>query len=372
MHWRDPGVRGSRWIHDVAFRDSSDGHGWRVAAQRPFYSLDTRWSFGIRRCSRTSPSSPSIASASASPVTAARRTSASCSYGWSDGLSNGWSRRITFGLRREHAMFDDCARRTGAGRAARGPAPRLPVPALRGRAGRLRDDPQPRPDLAHRGPAVSALRYALEVGWSTPALGADRDALLAHAEASRGWRIGDDDSMFADAQADDARRGRFARRRPAVRQACATTARPGRAACSSRASAAGTATNSTRTTSSRSAATPACAAIRSAIQAGSGTALLTVEQRFFTKYSLWQLADVGAAVFFDMGRALGDSALGPERGLRAAQGRRLRPPPRQHALGARQRPAPRRRLPARRAAQQSTRCSSWCRRSAVSEGASGG
>ncbi len=33
LHWRDPGVRGSRWIHDVAFRDSNDGHGWRVEAR---------------------------------------------------------------------------------------------------------------------------------------------------------------------------------------------------------------------------------------------------------------------------------------------------------------------------------------------------
>ena len=30
----------------VAFSDSNDGHGWRVKVERPFYSLDTRWSFG--------------------------------------------------------------------------------------------------------------------------------------------------------------------------------------------------------------------------------------------------------------------------------------------------------------------------------------
>ena len=46
-------------------------------------------------------------------------------------------------------------------------------------------------------------------------------------------------------------------------------------------------------------------------QAGSATALLTLEQRFFTRYSLWKLADVGAAVFFDAGRAWGEPGLGP-------------------------------------------------------------
>ena len=77
VHWRDPGVRGSRWIHDVAFSDSNDGHGWRVELERPFYSLDTRWSFGtalqhdqIRRAGLP-------ASVSASPATAGRRSSAS-------------------------------------------------------------------------------------------------------------------------------------------------------------------------------------------------------------------------------------------------------------------------------------------------------
>jgi outer membrane translocation and assembly module TamA len=38
---------------------------------------------------------------------------------------------------------------------------------------------------------------------------------------------------------------------------------------------------------------------------------MTLEQRYFTKYSLWQLASVGAAVFFDMGRAWGETPLGP-------------------------------------------------------------
>jgi hypothetical protein len=42
---------------------------------------------------------------------------------------------------------------------------------------------------------------------------------------------------------------------------------------------------------------------------------MTVEQRYYTKYSLWKLADVGAAVFFDMGRAFGDPLLGPSENL---------------------------------------------------------
>src|SRR4029077_20331230 len=50
-------------------------------------------------------------------------------------------------------------------------------------------------------------------------------------------------------------------------------------------------------------------------QTGSSLALLTVEERYYTKYSLWKLADVGGAVFFDMGRTWGDSAFGPTENL---------------------------------------------------------
>jgi outer membrane protein assembly factor BamA len=41
VHWRDPGVRGSRWVHDFAFSDSNDGHGWRVEGSAVLL-LDTR------------------------------------------------------------------------------------------------------------------------------------------------------------------------------------------------------------------------------------------------------------------------------------------------------------------------------------------
>jgi hemolysin activation/secretion protein len=50
-------------------------------------------------------------------------------------------------------------------------------------------------------------------------------------------------------------------------------------------------------------------------QAGSGTALVTLEERFFTKYQLWKLADVGAAIFFDMGKAYGETPFGPSEDL---------------------------------------------------------
>jgi hemolysin activation/secretion protein len=50
-------------------------------------------------------------------------------------------------------------------------------------------------------------------------------------------------------------------------------------------------------------------------QTGSGRALLTVEQRFYTNRTLWRLAKIGAAVFADVGKTWGESAFGPTGGL---------------------------------------------------------
>ena len=82
-------------------------------------------------------------------------------------------------------------------------------------------------------------------------------------------------------------------------------------------------------------------------QAGDGRWLFTAEQRFFTSWYPFQLFNVGAAVFYDMGATWGRDPLGtPSAG--PAAGRGLRPAPRQQPLGARQCAARRRRVSARR------------------------
>jgi len=154
------------------------------------------------------------------------------------------------------------------------------------------------------------LRYALEAGWSTPALGADRDGLLLHAEASRGWRLGIDDTMFADAALTTRIEGGSA-----VDGLLSGSLRYYRPTGSSGVFFAGfTAGIGHDLDADHELTIGGDSGLRGyplRYQAGSATALLSLEQRFFSKHSLWQLADIGAAVFFDMGRAWGDSPMGP-------------------------------------------------------------
>jgi hypothetical protein len=308
VHWRDPGVRGSRWIHDVAFRDSNDGHGWRVEAQRPFYSLDTHWSFGTAL--QQDLSIEPVYRLGERVAGYERRTEfGELQYGWSDGLNNGWTRRITAGLRREHANFDV---------APDDPMPdvipvdrNLDYPFLRFEG--VQDDfetIQNRDQISRTEDLLYGSRYALEIGWSTTALGADRDALLAHAQASRGWHIGDENSLFADARLTMRVEGGSL-----VDGLLATGLRyyhptgPRGVFFAGMSTAAGHALDADHELTIGGDTGLRGYPLR--YQAGSGTALITLEQRFFTKYSLWRLADVGAAVFFDLGRAWGETPLGP-------------------------------------------------------------
>jgi outer membrane protein assembly factor BamA len=308
VHWRDPGVRGSRWVHDLAFSDSNDGHGWRVELERPFYSLDTRWSFGtaLQQDQWVEP----VYRQGERVAGYGRETEyGEIRYGWSDGLENGWTRRVTTGFRREHATFEAALDEPSP---ATLPEDRLlDYPFLRFEG--VQDDFETirnRDQIARTEDQLFGTRYALEVGLSSTGLGADRDALLAHAEAGRGWRLAEDRSLFADLKlttrlesgsvADGLLSGGMRYYHPTGPRGvffAGLSAAAGHELDADHELAIGGDTG--------------LRGYPLRFQAGSGTALLTLEQRYFTKYSLWQLASVGAAVFFDMGRAWGEAPLGP-------------------------------------------------------------
>jgi hypothetical protein len=312
LHWRDPDVAGSRWVNDFAWRDSDDGQGWSVAVERPFFSLDSHWATGIAL----------LEDSTIEPVYRLGERVAGYSrdaqfgelrFGLSAGLQEGWTHRTIFGFRREHTEFSP---------ALDEPMPdvmpadrRLDYPFLRVEG--IQDDfgvTQNHDQIARTEDQAFGLRYAVELGWSTPGLGADRDALLMHADVGRGWRIVDEDTMFADA--------------------AFTTRVEGGSPIDSLLSASlryyrPTGPNSVFYAGFFGAAGQELDADHELTiggdtglrgyplryQAGSATALLTVEQRIYTRYSLWKLADVGAAVFFDAGRAFGETPLGSAENL---------------------------------------------------------
>lgn len=102
--WIDPNVLGSRWDLEAEYRDLSDGSAKYLEIERPFYSLDSRWSVGgsflddERLQTRYDLGKPVDVLRVNSRVT-------DLHFGWSKGLIDGWTRRWLVGLRSDEQGF---------------------------------------------------------------------------------------------------------------------------------------------------------------------------------------------------------------------------------------------------------------------------
>jgi hemolysin activation/secretion protein len=312
LHWRDPGVRQSRWITDLALRESDGGQGWSAMAERPFYSLDARWSTGIA-LQQDETVDPVYRLGERVAGYRRRAEFVELRYGRSDGLLGGWSRRTTWGFRREHADFGVAPDETAP--AVMPDARRLDYPFVRLEG--VQDDFETahnRNQIARTEDQQFGIRYALEAGWSSEALGADRSALLLHAEAGRGWRLAGDGAMFADAALTT--RVEDGSTRDSLLSGDLRYYRPtGPRGVFFAGFSAGVGSDLDADHELTIGGDTGLRGYPLRYQAGSATALVTFEQRFFTGRSLWGLADLGAAAFFDMGRAWGRPGLGPAENL---------------------------------------------------------
>lgn len=308
MRWRDPDVWGSRWRSELALRDSDDGAGTFVALERPFYSLDTRWSAGFEFAQEESIENV-YHLGEAVAAYGQDKDQAEIRFGWSRGLQDGWTHRLIAGLRHEQATFKMAPAEVAP--------PALPVnrdlayPFLRLEG--VQDDFETvrnRDQIARTEDLQFGLRYAFEIGLADGAFGSDRSAALLRAEASRGYRFDDRQSLFVQgsltgrlehgALADGRLFGgaRYYRETgPKSTFFAALSGEFGHALDADHEIAIGGDTG--------------LRGYPLRYQNGSGRALLTVEQRYYTNRSLWKLADIGGAIFFDMGQSWGDSAFGP-------------------------------------------------------------
>lgn len=104
ISWTDPNVLGSRWDLATEYRDLSDGSAKYLEIERPFYSLDSRWSVGgsflddERLQTRYDLGKPVDVLRVNSQVT-------DLHFGWSKGLIDGWTRRWLVGVRSDEQGF---------------------------------------------------------------------------------------------------------------------------------------------------------------------------------------------------------------------------------------------------------------------------
>ena len=312
LHWRDPNVGGSRWVNDIAYRDASDGQGWSFMLQRPFYQLDSRWSTGLALQEDESVE-PVYRLGEQVAAYGRKAEFAEFSFGRSSGLRDDWTRRFIYGFRREHSEFEFAPDEIAPTVLPEDRLLDYPFVRIEG----VQDDfetTQNRDQIARTEDLHFGMQYALELGYSTPVLGADRNAALMHADASRGWRLGERNSMFANAALNGrVESGAAADTLLSTGLRYYHTTGPNSLFFTGLVAATGWDLDADHELTLGGDNGLRGYPLR--FQTGSSLALMTVEQRYYTKYSLWKLADVGGAVFFDMGRTWGDSAFGPTENL---------------------------------------------------------
>jgi outer membrane protein assembly factor BamA len=308
VDWTDPNVFGSRWTTDLTYANSSDGTQRFLRVARPFYSLDAPWGTKI--------------SASKFDRTISRynlgnivdqfndnENSYELSGGVSRGLIDGWTKRLTFGMRYDRNVFlvtpvtSLPAHQLPPDRTLSYPF--LGFHILQDKYKKVGDENQiGRTEDLYFGTEVKG-----EVGWSNSAFGADRNAIMLAAKALRGIELTELQQLFLTSTFSS--RIEVGRARNLKADAGAKYYWRWRTDWLLYAGLSGTVTDSLDP--DKQLLLGGDNGLRGyplRYESGTSRALLTVEQRFYTDWYPFRLARVGGAIFADVGRTWGRGVIG--------------------------------------------------------------
>ncbi|HEY6452978.1 MAG TPA: hypothetical protein VIX87_10315 [Steroidobacteraceae bacterium] len=304
--WADPNVWGSRWQDSLLYEDNSDGRVWNVAANYPFYSLETRYDGG-----GTTGDSRSVVTRYdlGNPFDAYRfdwRVT-DVYLGRALRIDESWTERLLLGFRHDQSQFSSAPSQTL----------RAPLPADRDlaypyvRMQWLQNHYSTTRNLellAFTEDVHLGLDAGAGLGWAAPAFGADRRAVLADAEIGYNWRFGPGHYLFLYGRLYS--RFEYGRADDGMVSGNASYF---------------------LTTSARSkllvhvfadaghnldadhyleiGGDTGLRGYPLRYQNGAGRAQFTIEERLYTDWFLFQLVHVGGAAFLDVGRTWGASPL---------------------------------------------------------------
>jgi outer membrane protein assembly factor BamA len=303
--WRlgyvDPHVLGSWWRLSAAHSTLSDGSDDQLSFGRPFYSLDSRWSAEIS-ATDTDATTPRYSLGKEIERFGARVRTIGLDGGISRGLVNGWTTRYLFGLRYDERSFsadpnDPIALIPGDRNYA---YPYVGVQWIEDAYVTTRNLNQiGRTEDLHLGRSLTMI-----VGWASSALGSTSNALMLTTDGEAGFDLGNEQYLIGDfelksrveagglhnVQLDAG--GRYYKRQSEHRVFFAGLAATWTSHLDEDAQLLLGGDNGLRGYPLR-------------YQAGTSSAVLTLEQRFYTDWQPLKLVNVGAAIFADTGRMWG-------------------------------------------------------------------
>jgi hypothetical protein len=306
--YNDPNLLGSWWHLLLDLADSSDGHQYGFSLDRPFYALETPWSFGFAVADGLSTVSRYDLGEIVDEF-AADRSVVDVNGGLRRNTREGWISRYLGGFRYDRDLFAPNEL------ALVGPLPEnreLSYPWVG--IEWLEDNYSTTSNLDQIG-RIEDLHLGrslrLSVGVADSAFGADRTAIMLGGLAGAGIAFGKNRYLLGDVgfsgrvEDQEIRNGRL----------IASTSFYLRHSAWSVFFAGLNGEFGTQLDADKQVLLGGDNGLRGyplRYQAGSSRALLTLEERFYTKWRPLELFQVGAAVFFDAGRVWGSDPVGSE------------------------------------------------------------
>jgi len=295
------------WVRvRAAYADNSDGSFKALEVERPFYSLDTRWAAGAF-AQDDEHIQPLYDLGKVVEEFGVHRKFAAATWGWSDGLRDGWVRRWRIGATYDDSEFSELP---GAVAPTLVPEnrklvyPWLAFELVQNEFDQFRNHDQiGRTEDFHLG-----ARLSMQLGYADHAFGADRSAVIFAARASHGSGGGDRSALVLSS----ALQGRLesAELRNAILDAAARYyVRQSERRLFFTTLEASVGRELDLDTQILLGGDNGLRGYPLRYQGGEARALLTLEQRYFTNWYPFRLVRVGAAAFFDIGRTWGESAV---------------------------------------------------------------
>jgi outer membrane protein assembly factor BamA len=309
VQYRDPNVLWSRWRSELAYSINDDGRLRLINLDRPFYSLDSRWSAGgtLFDFSRVD---PRYDLGEIVDEFRHEESFAEIRGGISAGLVNGWTRRWLAGFRYDHNEFA-----VEPGRAPPAELPpdrRLAYPWVG--LSFIEDEYRTTQNLDQIGRLEDlyfGTSMGLTLGYASESLGSDRNAVIATAGARTALPFNERHLMFVDAA--------FSGRLESGDIADGLVSGNARyywrwhPRATFFALASGEASEALDPEEQiQLGGDSGLRGYPLRYQTGTSRALLTLEQRVYTEWFPWRLFYIGGAMFFDMGRTWGRGAVGAE------------------------------------------------------------
>ena len=305
----DPNLLNRRFQLRLGYSDNSDGKLMRLALERPFYRMDSRWAAGIRMVSDRR-IDPQYQLGRLTNEFGHEEEFLEIYGGRSRGLQGGKTRRLTAGITVDRDRFSV--------------SPQFPEPSIL---------PQDR-DLVYPWIAVEALHdrfivardmdklhrsedrnigrhYRVRLGFASSSFGSDRDQAIVKAEYGSGLASGTRHLLFYDGYLS----GRFGSSESENIQAGGAVRYYFRKWSKSRLYGSLGWDMARKLDPENQLLIGGDSGLRGyplRYQSGDRRALLTLEQRWYTDWHLFKLIRVGAAAFVDAGRAWYADGTGPE------------------------------------------------------------